>query len=227
MGIFRDFLLTVFFGRKVAKLAQWDDVDRHAKYTRDRTLQGTAGEKKIELILNEMSSEYMICPDLFIPAPRIPRTRIDHAQIDFVVFSPYGVFVIEVKNYNCFISGREFDRNWTYSYNYGRMRKSRSNPLRQNIRHINAIQRITKLPRRVFHNYVFIVGNVKLKRPIRGVYIFEDDSFNGCITNRREVLLPMHKVEAAYRAVCRLNNTSQSAREEYFDNLHSLYSSDE
>ena len=228
MGILRDFFLTIIHGRETAEFAQWDDVDQHAKFTGNKTLQGTAGERKIGIIFDKLPpEEYKVCPDLFLPAPRIPNTRICHAQIDFVVFSQYGIFVIEVKNYNCFISGREFDRNWTCSYAYGRMRKSQRNPLRQNIRHIETIQRITKLPKSVFHNYVIIVGDVRLKRPIKGVYIFEDDSFEGCITRRKKVLLSMEKVQAAYEAVCRLDNTSEDARQEYFDSLHELYSSND
>jgi hypothetical protein len=58
-------------------------------------------------------------------------------QIDHVLVSVYGIFVIETKNMKGWIFGDERSAQWTQSI-FGK--KSRfQNPLRQNYRHVKAL----------------------------------------------------------------------------------------
>ncbi|QYY37413.1 nuclease-related domain-containing protein [Ruficoccus sp. ZRK36] len=76
-------------------------------------------------------------------------------QIDHVIVSRVGIFVIETKNYSGWIFGGEKQAKWTQSL-YGK-KSSFQNPLHQNYRHIKCLSAsmgVAGRPfplRRVFH----------------------------------------------------------------------------
>jgi hypothetical protein len=85
-------------------------------------------------------------------------------QIDHVIVSRYGVFVVETKNYRGWIFGGERDASWTQSV-FGK--KSRfQNPLRQNYRHLRALSEFLQLPEDRFHSVVMFWGDCEIKTPM-------------------------------------------------------------
>jgi hypothetical protein len=62
------------------------------------------------------------------------------SQIDHVVVSNYGIFVIETKNYKGWIIGNEFDDYWKQVI-YKRKEKLR-NPIKQNYGHVQALKEV-------------------------------------------------------------------------------------
>jgi hypothetical protein len=85
-------------------------------------------------------------------------------QIDHVIVSPFGIFVVETKNYKGWIFGNERDAQWTQSL-FGK--KSRfQNPLRQNSRHIAALSEFLGLPHERFHSVVMFWGDCEIKTPM-------------------------------------------------------------
>ncbi|MCA9351348.1 NERD domain-containing protein [Patescibacteria group bacterium] len=60
-------------------------------------------------------------------------------QIDHVVVSPYGIFVIETKDYSGWIFGDQFGKVWTQTLP-GKNKHTFQNPFRQNYRHIKILQ---------------------------------------------------------------------------------------
>jgi restriction system protein len=91
-------------------------------------------------------------------------------QIDHVLVSRYGVFVIETKHYQGWIFGDDRSREWTQVIY---MRKHRfQNPLRQNYRHLKAVQAVLDfLPPEQVAGLVVFTGEAEFKsnRP-SGVY---------------------------------------------------------
>ncbi|MBS4955798.1 MAG: NERD domain-containing protein [Clostridium sp.] len=70
-------------------------------------IKGSIGERKVSKALNTLdNNEYKIINNLMIITDR-GTTQIDH-----VVISVYGIFVIETKNYKGLIFGNEYDDNW-------------------------------------------------------------------------------------------------------------------
>ena len=74
-------------------------------------------------------------------------------QVDHVLITTRGIFVIEVKNYNSWIYGNKFDREWTQN-SYGKKWKF-YNPLRQNYGHLKAIQHSTGIQRELEWYYIY------------------------------------------------------------------------
>lgn len=82
-------------------------------------------------------------------------------QIDHVLVSVFGIFVIETKNMSGWIFGNERSPKWTQSL-YGR-KFPFQNPLHQNYRHTKALEEFLNLPKECFLPVVFFVGDCELK----------------------------------------------------------------
>lgn len=86
-------------------------------------------------------------------------------QVDHVIVSRFGVFVIETKNYQGWIFGTVNQAEWTQSLPGGRKFKFQ-NPLRQNYRHIKALSEFLGLPEEKFHSVVMFWGESQFKTPM-------------------------------------------------------------
>lgn len=102
------------------------------------SIKGRLGESKVSNILKRLSDEYFVINDLLL------KTSRGTTQIDHVVISKYGIFVIETKNYTGWIYGGENAENWTKNV-YGNKYSFR-NPLKQNYAHIKALMEILGIP---------------------------------------------------------------------------------
>ena len=85
-------------------------------------------------------------------------------QIDHIVVSAFGIFVIETKNVAGWIFGRENDAKWTQVL-FGKKWRFQ-NLLRQNYRHTRALAEFLMLGHSVFHSIVFFIGNCEFKTPM-------------------------------------------------------------
>ena len=82
-------------------------------------------------------------------------------QIDHVVVSPYGIYMVETKNYTGSIIGDAKYANWLL-YVGGQKRKIHS-PLRQNYGHIKCLQELLKLDESAFVSIVCFANRTKTK----------------------------------------------------------------
>ncbi|WP_039764943.1 nuclease-related domain-containing protein [Caldicellulosiruptor sp. F32] len=98
-------------------------------------IKGAIGEKSVSFFLARLDpKKYKVLNNLLI------KVGSKTVQIDHVVVSNYGVFVIETKNYQGLIYGKEYDEYWTQVI-YKRKEKF-YNPIRQNYGHIQALKEI-------------------------------------------------------------------------------------
>ncbi|WP_341744731.1 NERD domain-containing protein [Azonexus hydrophilus] len=115
----------------------------------------------------------------------IPTTN-GTTQIDHIIVSRYGVFVIETKNMEGWIFGDEKQPQWTQSL-YGKKFRFQ-NPLHQNYRHTKALEEFLGLPPSHFHSVVCFVGeSCKLKTEMPANVI--NGSPFGYIKAKTEVLM--------------------------------------
>ena len=69
--------------------------------------RGAFGERTVSGRLNSLGEHYIVIDDLLIPNAH------GDTQIDHVVVSPFGIFVIETKCWSGWISGGENSAQWT------------------------------------------------------------------------------------------------------------------
>ena len=118
---------------------------------------GSGGEGRVARRLAKLPQEdYQTVNDIMLPTVDGETTQVDH-----VVVSRYGIFVIETKDYNGWIFGGENQRIWTQWFKGGRWSGPQKfhfqNPIRQNWRHIYAMADCLELPCRYFFNPTFHV----------------------------------------------------------------------
>ena len=94
--------------------------------------EGDYGELRVAQILSQLPDEYHVFNDVYL------ETHGRSSQIDHVVISQYGVFVIETKNYSGAVYGSENAEQWT-QYLKGDGYEFR-NPIKQNQSHVWAIK---------------------------------------------------------------------------------------
>jgi len=100
-------------------------------------LKGKMGEfavsTHVKLYLNK--EKYILLNDCTFPDEKNITTQIDH-----ILLSPYGIFVVETKNYTGWIFGGERQKTWTQkiyknSYKF-------QNPLHQNYKHQKVLENV-------------------------------------------------------------------------------------
>lgn len=84
-----------------------------------------------EALLKLDKKEYKILNNIMIEVNGITH------QIDHIIISKYGIFVIETKQYNGYITGSEYDKNW--SLKAGNKKIYINNPMHQNYGHVIAL----------------------------------------------------------------------------------------
>lgn len=95
---------------------------------------GELGEYKINIQLDQLPKDTKYISDIMIVNL---KSRTGYSQIDHVVISPYGLFVIETKNYNGEIKGSRTDKYWRVNNRFNMY-----NPLKQNYGHIKALEKV-------------------------------------------------------------------------------------
>lgn len=163
-------------------------------YLKSPKVRGARGESKVyrRLDLFLPSGSYEIFNDVTLP------TAKSSTQIDHIVVSPFGVFVIETKNYSGWIFGNAKSKYWTqvlYKKKYRLL-----NPLWQNAHHVKAAKRFLALPDRYIFSIVVFVGNaeIKTKRKLPGnvVYLRQLRSY---VRSQREQILSAREVKSVTR----------------------------
>lgn len=89
------------------------------------------------------------------------KTPDGTTQIDHVLLSPYGCFVLETKNMKGWIFGSEKQARWTQKLH--RRSFSFQNPLRQNYKHLKALEATLGVPSEHLHSVIIFVGSAILK----------------------------------------------------------------
>lgn len=103
-----------------------------------------------------------------------------HAQIDHIVITQKGIFVVETKNYSGFIIGKPMERTWTQKLkNKNHVLYS---PLKQNDVHIQRLRsKFSNLREIPMHSVIVFTGSAKLSNDLSAiqnvVYINQLESY--------------------------------------------------
>jgi restriction system protein len=144
-------------------------------------------------------------------------------EIDVVVVGNAGVFVVELKEYNAWIFGDENDEKWTACY-FDRSKHQFQNPLRQNFRHIKALQSRLGLRPEFFKSIVAFTGNCEFKTPMPSNVIV--GSYRARIERADGIMLPDSEVMRVSQILEALENASTNdALDAHVSDLKARYSS--
>ena len=118
---------------------------------------GQQGESKTkrDIWLSLSSKTYERVHDLIIPS------KNGTTQIDHLIISQYGLFIVETKNLTGWIFGAERQANWTQSL-YGD-KYSFQNPLRQTFRQKKILAEYLGVPESCINTVIYFVGKCTFK----------------------------------------------------------------
>ena len=120
-------------------------------------LRGWFGEKKtaFNMWVSLNANVYRRFHDIIIPS------RNGTTQIDHLLVSKYGLFIVETKNKKGWIFGSEEQPKWTQSL-YTK-KYSFQNPLRQTFRQKKVLSEFLDLDELAIHTVIYFVGDCKFK----------------------------------------------------------------
>lgn len=174
---------------------------------------GEFGLRKI--YLRRLPEEYVIINDLLLETAD-GRTH----QIDHVIVSPYGIFVIETKAYMGKIYGGQYSQNWT-EYLAGTGYEF-YNPIRQNYGHKKVLAELTNLPEKAFIPIVVFGRAAQLRIQIdndEGGEVIRTPELVATIEGYKEELI----IAKTQRKVIKLlednNIQDEEARKQHIENV--------
>lgn len=119
--------------------------------------KGVLGEFVVNLSAKFLldKQQYHLIKNVTLP------TEDGSTQIDHIIVSVFGVFVVETKNMKGWIFGSPRQKTWTqkiYKHSY-----KFQNPLHQNYKHVRTLQRLLGLDEYQLHSVIVFVGNSTFK----------------------------------------------------------------
>ncbi|ELA7626243.1 NERD domain-containing protein [Vibrio parahaemolyticus] len=123
---------------------------------KSRWLKGVFGEFLVNRLLSKLpESDYTLIKDVTLP------TNDGTTQVDHIVVSRYGIFVVETKNMKGWIFGSARQKQWTQKI-YRHSSKFQ-NPLHQNYKHIKALETLLGCSEERLHSVIVFIGDSTFK----------------------------------------------------------------
>jgi restriction system protein len=144
-------------------------------------------------------------------------------QIDHVIVSRYGIFVVETKNIKGWIYGDEKQAQWTQVL-YGKKYRFQ-NPLLQNYRHTKALAEFLGIDHSNIHSVVMFWSECEFKTPMPPNVL--DRGYSAHIKSKTEVLFTDEEVGQLCEAIkTGMLPKGWGTRREHLKSLKERYSSE-
>ena len=180
--------------------------------------KGWIGEKKTQfnLWLGLDSNLYQRFHDVIIPSSH-GTTQIDH-----ILVSPFGIFVVETKNYKGWIYGSEDQSTWTQVI-YKSKHKFQ-NPLRQTHRHKKVLSKYLGIGESCILPVISFVGDVELKTELPSNVL--TSRVSSYIKQFNEEVFSNDEVERITGLLSNVKSEYNISKSEHIQSLEDRYSSD-
>lgn len=212
------FILIVFWLPKILKSSSHSntgDVNGVQRHGHRCFIDGldTAERKVVDRLSYGLShTDYFIFNNLILPSDRSVSTQIDH-----VIVSRYGIFVLETKEYNGWIYAHKNKSQWTVTYKRGK-KFTLESPLWQNYGHVQALKKAMPFIEDNFFNIVVFEGECELKTPRWKEVIYGHEvvqqilSFNKPVISEQRLLMAIGKLSF----MCQANEVTP---QEHIENI--------
>lgn len=175
------------------------------------SILGKRGEANVRSILSKLpENDYIVRNDILL------KTERGTSQIDHVVVSVYGIFVIETKNISGWILGDQYSDEWVKNV-YGNKYRFR-NPLKQNYGHVKALEQALDLHYSRFIPIVVFSRRAKLNVETKQTLIYTDELLE-TIVEYQQPLLTTNEINSIAQKIDELTITSRENKKEHVDNI--------
>lgn len=177
-------------------------------------IKGYFGEKSVSFFISGLDeSKYKVINNIML------RVGGETSQIDHVIVSNYGIFVIETKNYKGWITGNEYDDYWVQTI-YKRKEKLK-NPIKQNYGHIQALKEVLSDFNDV--NFISIVAfttDADLKVSVSKTEVVYTINLPKTIKKYKNQTISDSVKEQTYNKLVSLNIDSKENRKAHVEAIH-------
>ena len=181
-------------------------------------IKGYFGEKTIAMLLTGLpTNEYKVIHDVLL------KTSYGTTQIDHIIVSIYGIFVIETKNYKGWITGGENSEKWTKKM-YGKKYRFR-NPIKQNYAHVKALEELLGLSYKSFIPIVVFSNNATIKVQTREPIIYMSQ-LRRFISNYKEKCFTYEQICIFEERILSMNIIDKNQRKEHVRQIKTRVSYD-
>ena len=172
-------------------------------------LIGWFGEHWTKQALSKLPKDkYIILNDVFI------ETNGNTHQIDHVIVSPYGIFSIETKQYNGFITGNKYDKNWIR--HVGKNKYYYTNPIRQNYGHVKALSELLGIEESKIYNIICIPSRARLRIEHDGELVRYDTIVNKVLSYKEEIISNVDEIVSTIKSKI---ITDKSIKKKHIDTI--------
>jgi hypothetical protein len=195
------------------KVKEYEFIEKEIKSKSNKEELGRIGEEEVSNVLNTLpKSDYVVINNLLYL-----YNNSTH-QIDHVVVSNYGIFIIETKNYSGRIYGSDNYNTWVQYL--GKNKYKMLNPVLQNYGHLKALESIIPEYKDYFVSIVCFTNKSKLSVKSKNIVINLSELLSTIQNYETEILLQdINEVSQKLKDLC-LN--IQGAEEHHIDNIRKL-----
>lgn len=176
-------------------------------------LKGASGEATVSVLLKRLpENEYKVLHNVIL------RTDRGMSQVDHVVVSVYGIFVIEVKNYTGWITGSEYGSQWTQTIY--RKKSHFMNPIHQNYGHVKAIEALIDDPTVPIYSIVTFPGDATMKVNVQKSSVVKWGNLTYEIKSlSHDVVMDQEKMNRIAALITNSNIDSRETRKEHVESI--------
>ena len=154
-------------------------------------IKGKVGELAVavHVKLYLKDPRYILLNDCTLPDEQAGTTQIDH-----ILLSPFGIFVIETKNYTGWIFGSECQKMWTQKI-YKKSYKFQ-NPLHQNYKHMKVLEEVLSdiLEPQHLHSVIVFMPESEFKTAMPS-NVFRGAAWTDYVKGFQEEVIPAMKLK--------------------------------
>ena len=173
--------------------------------------RGFMGEFWVKLELRKLPKDkYIILNDIMI------KDENGTHQIDHLVLSKFGIFVIEMKNYYGLIKGKEFDNKWCQYL--GKNKSYFLNPIHQNFGHIKSLSSLLKLDDKYFISVICFSNQAKIDVKSNSI-VTQVDYLNDEILKYKGFLVN-NDIKELSKIIIQNNIGDKSLRKQHIKDIH-------
>lgn len=169
-------------------------VDWKSPDTNSSEFKGFEGEQTvIEILYRFLDREkYHFFNDLIFPENE-GTTQIDH-----LIVSEYGIFIVETKNMKGLIYGNPYQKNWIQWLSSGKY--PFQNPFRQNYKHKMCIEKLLKIESDVYFDVIVFMECAKFPKG-QPDHVFYPNEFIEFVKSKTKTVLSGNEIDMILSAV--------------------------
>ena len=207
------YLLGVYINAKI--LAK-----KLAKFSSQEEQKGLEFEKEVINTIKKKIPNAYVLNNLIIPN----KTGSGTTEIDVLLLTRKGFYVLECKNYSGFVVGKPDSKKWTIFY-YKKFKKTFYSPIEQNKGHVFALRNM--FTKYYFSNVVLFSDNSRLSNEIfTSKYVKTFKSFNYFLDNilpKKKDIFTQAEVKSLYEFLLKFKDGNRAEHIKYVQEVNKYF----